>query len=424
MPRIPLIIANQALTVSLGILGIVLLTHFVEETVLGPYLLFLTLTQIGPLLTHSGLVNHTSRYWQREQPKALAYLRFLWRDSLQRGIILGVILAGAVVVLSWKAQSGLWLALLPLLFMSNFGLAWFSLAGLALNASERHGALLTLSVLAAALRAVWPVLAGLILGMTVFWLSFGFFGHVVVAGGCIWMLLVRPAAGEPADAGTQGCWQRELRQFGRPFLWIGAGNWLFQFADQWIVEWFHPGHLGEFGVAIRIALTVPSVISAGLMQWAFPRVFREADRAKSPADWQALVKSCDRYTALFVVAGAGALVVLSWIMPWLVGDGRLVAEKYRGSIAFLIPAGISFMAVQVNQFHYLLLQGQHNSGGIVRVMVITAGLKTVGSIAAAAYSWTAFLLWLPFATLLVALLGRFLIQAAIRRGVAAEPPPA
>ena len=56
------IILNQLLTVALGVAGVKWVSALVPPAVNGPYALFLTLAQLGVLLTHSGLINHASRY--------------------------------------------------------------------------------------------------------------------------------------------------------------------------------------------------------------------------------------------------------------------------------------------------------------------------------------------------------------------------
>ena len=68
------------------------------------------------------------------------------------------------------------------------------------------------------------------------------------------------------------------------------------------------------------------------------------------------------------------------------------------------------VASQVNQFYYLLLQGQQNSAGMVRVMLIVSGIKTLGSIGTALISWSLFSDWLIASLFISGLLGRWLIR--------------
>src|SRR6267142_7248401 len=107
---------NQLLTVLLGLVGVKLISTFVPPAVNGPYSLFLTLTQLGVLLTHSGIVNHASRYWQREQVKGGTYLRFLWSATLRTVVYLAPVLLLISFVLLWCGDEPAWKwSFLPLL---------------------------------------------------------------------------------------------------------------------------------------------------------------------------------------------------------------------------------------------------------------------------------------------------------------------
>src|SRR5204863_9538424 len=114
---------------------------------------------------------------------------------------------------------------------------------------------------------------------------------------------------------------------------------------------------------------------AGLLQLVFPGIFRGADEARSKEDWRKLVKRCDQYTFLFGAATVGGLLILSLVAPYLLG--WLISDRYAASMPLLISAGLATAATQVNQVQYLLLQGQHNSAGMVKVMMKTDAIKTL-----------------------------------------------
>jgi O-antigen/teichoic acid export membrane protein len=205
-------------------------------------------------------------------------------------------------------------------------------------------------------------------------------------------------------------WGLELRDFGRPFVLMGIGGWLVQNADRWIVAFlFGNDQAGLFNLAGNVAGVVPSFVSAGLMQRVFPSIFRQADQAKSPADWRRLAGRCDRVTMAFLGLTVAGLAMLHLLGPYL--TGWLISKpNYGPSMPLLFPAGIAAAAVQTNQFQYLLLQGQHNSLGMVKVMSILATIRTLGSILAGMVSWSAFVIWLLISTAIIALLGRALIR--------------
>ena len=115
-----------------------------------------------------------------------------------------------------------------------------------------------------------------------------------------------------------------------------------------------------------------------LMQGVFPSVFRQADQARTAADWQQIARRCDRVTLLFVALALLGVGALHLIGPYLVGT--LVGESYAPAMSMLMPVGMAAVALQINQFQFLLLQGQQKSASMVRVMVVVAGHTVFGAI--------------------------------------------
>ncbi len=412
MRRLLVIALNQGATLLFGILGIRLVSYVVEERVFGAYGLYLTLTQVGLLLTHSGLINHASRYWQREHEHARTYLSFLLKVAWRKTLLLAGLLALASIVMSFWQRTWVWIELLPLLLLSNLGIALFSLASLVLNAGERHRTLLAINVLASGARAVLPVGVALLFGATLLNLSGGFALHAVLVIGMILVLFKTSGLSVHAEPGAADKWRQELRDFGRPFIWMGVGGWLLQFADRWTVAFFFGEHqAGVFNLASNIASMVPALVCGMLMQRVFPAIFRASDQARTEADWRRLARRCDQATLLFLGVTLGGLAALHLVGPYLVG--WLVSARYAPCMPLLVPAGMGAVAMQTNQFQYLLLQGQHNSSAMVRVMLILATIRTIGTVAAAAVSWTVLLGWLLVSSLVVAGLGRALIQRVV-----------
>jgi O-antigen/teichoic acid export membrane protein len=400
---------NQAGTLMFGMLGISLVSHLVPERVYGAYGLFLTLTQVGLLLTHSGITNHASRYWQREGAQAGSYARFLLGRAIWLTAPLGGVLLVVMILQALSRGDIVWLELWPLLVVSNLVLAVCNLASMALNASERHWAVLTLNGLASLGRATLPVGLALLFGPTLSSLSFGYALHGMVVALAIVLLFRGMKLAVPAKPAHLAQWRGELRDFGRPFVLMGAGGWLLLNADRWVVAFaFGEERLGVFNLASNIGSIVPGLVCAGLMQWVFPAVFRASDRAQSEQDWRRLARKCDQLTLLFLGLTLAGLAALQLLGPFLVG--WLIGARYAASMPLLVPGGMAVVAAQTNQFQYLLLQGQHNSSGMVKVMLVLAAIRTAGSVVAGAISWPVFLGWLLSSTLLVAWLGRTWIQ--------------
>jgi O-antigen/teichoic acid export membrane protein len=412
MRRFLPIILNQASVVLLGILGVVLVSHIVPREVYGAYGLFLTLTQIGVLLTHSGLINSASRFWQREHSNVNFYARFLFRAAWKRSASLAAALLGVSVVLAAAQKDSIWLLLFPVLLLGNLAMTWFNLAGVVLNAGERHWALLMVNVTSSAARALFPAGMALLLGATLFNLGSGFALHGLALAGVLLVAFRKTTFAGREDAALETAWLTELRDYGRPFILMGAGGWLLLNVDRWVVAWaFGWEQAGLFNLAANISGIVPNMAVAGLLQWVFPGIFRQADISRSVEDWQRLARKCDYCTLLFLGVTVGGLLALAAVGPYLVG--WLISEQYAPSMAILLPAGLAAAATQINQFQYLLLQGQHDSASMAKLMIFLAALRTAGSMLAAMISWPLFLGWLMISTVLVGWLGRSWIQRTV-----------
>jgi O-antigen/teichoic acid export membrane protein len=270
-------------------------------------------------------------------------------------------------------------------------------------------------------RTILPLLIGWMTSMSLLMLSLGFALHgLVIVAVVLW--LGRDWSRESATAKTPE-WQRELRDYGRPFVLLGVGTWALQHLDRFIAaHGFGLTAAGELQLALGLGVILPTMVVNLLMQLFFPAVFRQADAARTESDWRAIACRCDQMTAGLVVVSLAGLGVLHVIAPWL--QGWLISAKYAGALPLLFPAGCAMLTMQVNQFQYLLLQGRHNSTGMVKVMLVVAGVKSVGAVIAAAISWSAFLGWMIASVPVCALIGRQMIRVmALTPGAKDAPEP-
>ena len=419
MHRLVPVALSQLVGVLMGMVGIKLVTHWIPVPVYGVYTLFVTLTQLGSLLTHSGLTNHASRYWHRERGQGGTFVRFLWTMSWRQVWPLGCGLAVLTLAFLVYRKEPIWGLVWPLLLVGNVAVAFGNVANNVLNAQEKHWWVLLLNTLNA-LRSLFPVLVAGAVGASFWMLSLGFTIHSLAVLTAIALIFRWAWDAPPVAVERQGRWAQELRNYGRPFVLMGVGGWLLQNADRWVVAcFFGEARAGLFGTASQIGAIVPNLAAAGLMQLFFPRIFRQADAATTMCDWKTLARFCDQLTLLLLGLSLGGLGVLSWMGPHLVG--WLIGLKYQAAMAILLPAGLAMLTVQANQFQYLLLQGQHNSADMVKAMIVVALVKTGGSVLAAAIDWSLFLYWLTGSSLVCAVLGRYLIQReALRSGPGGE----
>lgn len=420
------IVANQALALLLGVAALKLTSLVVAPPVYGLYAIFLTLTQIGVLLTHSGLINLTSRQWKSNEHRQPHFTRFVWSRAWKVLPWLTLFLSLLALGLYFAFRDVRWLVVLPMLIVANLALAITEIGAIVLNASERHWAVLGFRTSATAARLFSPLLLIVLIGGGYLTLSVGFAlqGLLMIL---VTALVLRPVGNYPAHGRNDfEDWDRALRTYGRPFIVLGIGGWLLQNADRWIVErFFGIEQAGQFAMGAGLGGFVPMFFAAVLLQAFFPRAFRAADAARSPADWKRLAQKCDFMTAGFLVATVAVLGALALTGPALVGP--LVEPRYAPAIEMLFVCGLAMASVQTNQFQFLLLQGQQDSRAMVRVMIVVAIVKTAGSIAAASVSWDLYLYWLGASVLVCAVLGRQLVRRAVfatvstRVAAAAEP---
>jgi O-antigen/teichoic acid export membrane protein len=410
------IVANQALLLGLGVVGLKITSLLVDPAVYGRYAIFLTLTQIGVLLTHSGLINLASRHWVQDGERSQTLAHFVWNRSWKALRWLAPCVLLLVVGLYVISRDVQWILVLPLLIIANLALAIAEIGGAALNVSERHWSLLWFRAVATAARVSFPLLLVVAVsgGYLALVAGFSIHGLLMIA---ITAVVLRPAkadkkADKQARIGDFARWDTALRTYGRPFAALGIGGWLLQNADRWIVErCFGVEAAGQFAMAAGIGGVVPMFLTALLLQAFLPRVFREADAAHSAVDWKKLARKCDYLTLCFLTATFMALGALALAGPALVGS--VLAPRYAPAIQILFVSGLAMASVQTNQFQFLLLQGRRDSRAMVRVMIVVAAVKTIGSIASALISWDLYMYWLGVSVLVCAFLGRALVRRAV-----------
>ena len=414
MLRIIPIALNQLVGFMIGLAGVRLISSMVPPTVYGRYSIFLTLTQIGYLLTHSGLVNHAARYWDRESSYVRHYAHFLWQAGWKRTFILAwILLLLTSLRAGFEARSD-WLLVMPLLLCSNLALALASIATSALNAGERHWVMLWFGAITASARAFLPVLLVYLFGAQLIWLGLGFAIHGLVIIVALTAVLQFFWKLDLLETTQTERWTQEMGSYGRPFMLLGVGSWCLLSTDRWLVfHFFHEDFAGIFSMAFAIAAILPNMLYAGLMQSVFPKAFRDADSATVTEDWRKLARRCDWMTVAFVTSSCGVLTCVQLLAPFILG--WIVNIRYAPSMGLILPAGLAAISLQVNQFYFLLLQGKHNSSAMVQVMFAVAGIKIVGGIVAALISIRAFEIWLVLGMFVCWGVGRTMVRFLVFR---------
>jgi O-antigen/teichoic acid export membrane protein len=413
------IVGNQLATLLLGILSLKLISKYVPPEINGSYALFVTLTQVGLMITHSGVINHATRYWQRESTQAGTYARFLWQQIWQRSAYLTILLLLISVGVGLWYTDFNWIVLFPWLVASNITTALALLATGVLNADRSPWRVLLLGVLGGAARVLLPIGLALLTSVTFVMLSIGYSLQGIVVLGILFAIFWWAMGAFAPDKETAMKWGREMRDYGRPFVWMGIGAWLLQNADRWIVyNFFDESKAGLFAYASNIGAIIPALVLGGLMQWVLPTIFRQADTAKTSQEWKQMARKCDQATGAFLALTIGCFLLFIAFSDLLIGP--VISLNYLPAVGMVLPAGFAMATLQVNQFYFLLMQGQHDSAGMVKVMLLIAGAKTIGSVVAASISWQAFLGWLIAALFLAVLAGRYMVRRAVLRRIEIE----
>src|SRR6185503_16655609 len=157
-PLVPIIL-TQAVTMLFGLLGTKWISQLVAPDIYGSYALFLTLTQLGLFLTHSGIINHCSRYWDRESAHSVAYAWFVWLEHWRAATPLSLLLVAVLIGTALYFSDTQWLWVFPLLLLANLAVALTQTTTAVLNHTRQGWRLFALQSLASMTRAGLPVLA-------------------------------------------------------------------------------------------------------------------------------------------------------------------------------------------------------------------------------------------------------------------------
>lgn len=404
------VLGGQFLGLVLGFAGTFILSHLVAKADFASYALFVSLASAGTI-THGGLINFATRFWNRNQQDGANFWRFVTRRFWSFApLLIGITIFGTCFLDSTTST----LLLYPLVLGSAVGFTRFSLQAAVLNSAEDFRRFFFLNAIGTLLKFAAPIGLAVCANGSFASLALGF-AIYATAMFAICEFCFHPAPSTSDDASLppgSPKWSRDLSAYGKPFFWIGVGGWGLQFADRWVVAaFFDAEKVADFAYASQIVAFLPSLIAAWLLQVAYPGFFRHADTHRERSDWRRLALRADALTAVFIgltlVGTLAAHVLFSVLL------GNLISETYRNSLPLIIPASMVATALQVNQFHYLLLQANLDSAAIMRIAIWVSALKILLSVFAALVSWDALQwAWLT-APVIVGLLGRLLVRQAV-----------
>ncbi|MBI2516065.1 MAG: hypothetical protein HYV95_04050 [Opitutae bacterium] len=321
------IAASQIVAVVCGLAGVHLTTRWVRPEEAGTYGLFLSLTPLGAMLTHAGLIKHFSRHWVGA-PDRRSYLRVWLRASLWASAVLlaGVLLAGAARLI--QPRTGWAVAAL---FIATSAGAYAQSFQLGVQSAARYWTDFGLTFFGSTTRTFVPLLAIWGTGAGVAALAGGYALHAVGFAGLAGVVVLRLSR-NPVSGSAAGEQPASLRAYQMVFLFHGA----LVLVNQGVVRWsasfaFDDATLGYITLAANLAAVGPSLASGALWQFSYPRLLAQ----KRDAGMGPMQRLADLTLALYVLACLGGGLLLAGLLPLL--PGTLVANAYLPALRFVLP---------------------------------------------------------------------------------------
>lgn len=365
---LPILLA-QAFGFAAGVIGVQLMSHWVTPADYGVYGLFVSLTPLGLGVVHLGLIKFVARHWS-EAPN---------RPALVRGVCVS-----ALKKLPWLAAGGALVALIVpgpwgwsfvATFVSATALTSVALMQAAVQAERKNWRDLSISCLAGVLRTGLPIICYLGLAADAETLLAGFalqslLAALAVAGITGWLTMSWRGEAQTVPASFEGA----------RFTLVAAVGWAMGASGRWIAaEFFGTEQAGYFVLAGNVALVAIGTLYAVVQQFFQPRLF--ALNPTTREERQKMMRTTDTLVAGFVSASAGGVVVLSLLMPRLVGT--VVGPRFAAAADWVLAAGCYHVAVLVPTFfHMMLLAGKREAKCGPAEITASLGVLSGGVLAA------------------------------------------
>jgi len=392
---------NQALGILCGIIGVRLATGWVKPADYGAYGLFMSFTPLGVWVVHAGLLRGLARHWVEAEDR---------RGLLRRCLGLGLRSSPWLLVGSGVAVTAFGFhpapAHLLLLAASAVLCSCFGLFQTALQAQRAHWADLQGGLVSSVTRTFLPLLIYAFVAPSLLSLELGFTLHAFLTSLGLWALVsARLPNGEQRTATELPTAYR-----GFQFPLLGLAGWLALSGNRWIVEAFFGGDLtGFFVLAGNISLVVTGALSVLLTQGFQPQLFAMPSSTRTEAG--RLMRRVDQLSLVYLVAAGLGLLGLRLLLPSLVGVW--VNERYRESIAWVLPAGLFGIALSLQQFQQTLLLAARRERFCRIVDPLGATFLIVSALACARAGMVPFRLCLCLSPLVPVLLLRTLARRHI-----------
>lgn len=401
------ILLSQAIGLICGMLGVRILSHWVEPGVLGSYGVFLTFTTMGHWLVHAGIIKFITSHWALAQDQG-----GLWRACLRSWAAKLVWLVPAAAAAAWFINQ---LGGPPPLVTAGplFIAAAFASLGVlsqsALQAGRRYWTDFAVSAVGSITRTFAPPILFLVMSQEAgLYLGFGIHA-LCFASAAFWTLrkYCFASARNPTPIVIPPVYD------GIFFATLSAVIWTLSGMNRWIMAgFFGETQAGLFTLAGNLAQIIPAMLGAVFMQYFQPGFFT-APHSTVSERW-ALARRVDILAGAYTLIALGGVVALHGLAPWLIGP--IIAENYRPAIGYVVGAGCFSIAVSSGQFFHVMLLAVKNERACGPVdLGLAVVLITGGLLAASLGGEDWFIRWLLITPLIPWLLARPLARFYILR---------
>jgi hypothetical protein len=397
---LPILLA-QAVGLACGLASVRLNSYLVAPSDYGLYGIFVSLTTVGAGVVFSGL---------------LKYVGWRWPRAEERAGLLPAVLASARRKTIWLAA-----AVALITFIGGFDRPWLfggallavallvsvtQLSQQTLQAARQNWRDFSLSGAASVTRAFAPPLFYVASGAGFFALISGFTFHAAVTAALGAFLL-------------RGHWRRRAASpvvlpatFDGPlFVILAIAGWVLAGFNRWVVAWlFGVETAGYFTLAANIATIAPSMLGTVMLQYLQPLWFSHVPANAS--ERRILGRKVDQAALLYAGGGLLCAIAVAFITPRLVGS--LLSVRYLSSLAFVLAAGCSTVAITTGFFYQILLLAVRRERACGPVDLLGAAALVTGSFISALAGREWFIRWLIFSPLVPWLVNRPLARRALR----------
>ena len=381
------VVFGQAMAVVGALIGVRLLTEFLDPIAYGELALGMTVATLVQQIVFGPLGQGAMRWYApaNETESLRAYLRALLHLVLPAtGLILGTSLITSLVLTTTGRMQWLGLGLGAIGFAVVSG-GNAILDGVQSAARQRvvvawHQSFATWS------RFLLAVVVMLMLGATSTAAIWGYtLASLIVLGSQLWFLRRTTASRErskPVASCDVGRWRRQLWQYSWPFATWGIFSWVQQASDRWALQAFATTQdVGYYAALFQIGYYPIMLLSSVLVQWMGPILF---ERAGDGSDAERMARASSMNRVLLVLTAGITLVASS--IAWGLHDQIfrvLVAMEYGAVSPYLPWMVLSGGLFAVGQTMSLQLMAEADSRSLIVPKVVVAvcgiGANVIGA---------------------------------------------